>query len=122
VQWNQAYFWIFLSLVCQVLSLILSKVAALRMHSFSLLGILHNGPYFASILCLGLQAIIWPLALRRLPLLKAYLFMSGLYIFIPPIAFFYFHEPVTGRNLLGSLVIMTGIGMLLTGGRDQSLG
>jgi multidrug transporter EmrE-like cation transporter len=119
---SSAFLWIFLSLTFQILSLGFGKAAALRTNALSLLNLGHNGPYLASLLCLACQAITWPLALRRFPLFWAYLFMSGLYLAIPMVSRFYFHEPLTGRNLIGSLVILAGIVLLLAGGKEASRG
>ena len=122
MRWQPAFLWILLSLAFQVASLALGKVAALRMHTFSWHELFHNGPYFASLLCLGCQALAWPQVLRRFPLIWAYLLTSSLYLAIPLVSHYCFHELVTRRNLLGSLIIMVGILLLVTGGKEQALG
>ena len=113
---------IFLSLLFQVLSMVLSKVAALQMHTMSFREVVHNGPFFGSLLCLGLQAVAWPQALRRFPLAWAYLFMSGIFLAIPLASVFWFHETVTAGQYLGSLVIMAGMAVLLSGGEAKANG
>lgn len=118
----QAFLWIFLSLLFQVLTMILGKVAALRLRSFTLQEVAHNGPYLASLACLACQAVTWPQALRRFPLFWAYMFMSAIFLAIPVVSALFFHEPVTSRNLLGSAVIMAGMAVLLAGGEAGARG
>jgi len=118
VRRSSGWWWILLSLVFQILGLALGKAAALRMRTFTLAELARNGLYFASLACLALQALAWPQALRRFPLLPAYLLMSGYFVAIPVVSAVCFHEPISGRNILGSLVIMAGIGLVLAGKGD----
>jgi multidrug transporter EmrE-like cation transporter len=73
--------------------------------------------YLVSLLCLGLQAVCWPLALRRFPLFWSYTFMSGVYVVIPVISHFIFKEHVSFRNIVGSITIMAGIAVMCARGR-----
>jgi drug/metabolite transporter (DMT)-like permease len=109
---------ILLSLLFQSISLIFAKYAALRMTGFTLQAILTNYFYLASLLCLGLQAVCWPLALRRFPLFWSYAFMSGVYVVIPLISHFIFKEHVSLRNIIGSITIMVGIAVMCARGRE----
>lgn len=104
-----AFVFILLSLMFQILSLIFGKSAALRMPVFSARTVMRNGYYLASLACLGLQALCWPLALRHFPLFWSYLFMSGIYVAIPVVSRFVYKEKVTFFNVLGSVIIMAGI-------------
>src|SRR2546425_9801845 len=113
-----AFLCILLSLLFQSLALIFSKYAALRMNEFTLQAILTNDFYLASLLCLGLQAVCWPLALRQFPLFWAYMFMSGLYVVIPVISHVIFKEHVSLGNIVGSVIIMAGIAVMCACGQE----
>jgi drug/metabolite transporter (DMT)-like permease len=113
-----AFLCILLSLLFQSLALIFGKYAALRMTGFTLEAVLTNYFYLASLVCLGLQAVCWPLALRRFPLFWSYIFMSGLYVVIPVISHFIFKEHVSLRNIVGSVIIMAGIATMCVCGRE----
>ncbi|WP_243318234.1 hypothetical protein [Geothrix paludis] len=112
-----SYFFILLSLGFQILSAVFGKRAAMVMTPFTVDRLSHNHYYLASLGCLALQALFWPLALRRVPLFKAYLFMSGIYLAIPLISRFVFNEHLTSFNLAGSLLIAGGIGCLMYPGK-----
>jgi multidrug transporter EmrE-like cation transporter len=115
---NLAFLFILLSLLFQVLSQILSKSAALRIAAGAGRFHWYEGYlpwYLASLACLGLQAICWPLALRRFPLFWAYMFMSGVYVALPLASHFIFNEPLSAWNLAGAGVIIVGIMVMLSG-------
>ena len=119
---NLAILFLVLSLAFQILSLIFGKFASIQMKSFSPKGVVECLPYWASLLCLGLQALTWPIVLRKFPLFWAYLFMSGVLVAIPVVSWLVFHEPITRQNILGSVIIMVGITTLLTSPRGQTSG
>ncbi len=96
------------------------KYAAMQSHGFlSAHGLLNNIPYLASLACLGVQAILWPLALRRLSLFWAYLVMSGVYVVIPIVSWLVFFEAVSVANILGAVLIMAGI-IVMTCGKNEA--
>ena len=116
-RWSVAF--VLLSLCCQVLSLVFGKYAALQANGvLTVRGLLANAPYLASLACLGVQAVVWPLALRRLPLFLAYLVMSGVYVAIPLVSWSIFHEAVSVANMLGAGLIMAGIIVMTCGGKE----
>lgn len=114
-----AFLFLMLSLVFQFLSLIFGKYAALRMNHYMPQDYLMNPYYVISMVCLGLQALSWPLALRRFPLFWSYLFMSALYIMIPLASYYIFKEKVSAANVIGALVIMAGIVLIFIGGQES---
>jgi len=114
-----AYLFIALSLLFQILSMVLGKVASLTMGAFTARGVLGNGYYLGCLACLVLQAGCWSLALRRFPLFYAYLFMSGVYLAIPVAGHYLFHESVSLANLGGAALIAGGILLLLGGGQVE---
>lgn len=110
-----AFLFVAISILCQSGSLILGKAGALAMDGYTPLDFATNAYYLASLACLGAQAIVWPLALRVLPLFWSYLFMSAVYLVIPVAGHFVFREHVTIWNAAGSLIIAAGIVFLCAG-------
>ncbi|MBI2435584.1 MAG: hypothetical protein HYV26_22240 [Candidatus Hydrogenedentes bacterium] len=113
----------FLPAMCLVLSLLFQtasygfgKQASLTIGAFSFWTVATNLPYLLSLLCLGLQAVAWQIALRKYPLSFAYFFMSILFINILLLGRFVFHETITRGNAAGSLLIIAGV-ILLTRGQ-----
>lgn len=104
-----------LSLLCQVLSAGFGKQAAISMQSFTPLSVLSNHFYFFSMVCLGIQSIVWPLALRRYALSFAYLYTSGSYVAILLLSYFIFHEDISTTNIVGAALIITGINIMVRG-------
>jgi multidrug transporter EmrE-like cation transporter len=112
-------------LACLVLAVVFAslsagfgKAAAVSMPSFDARSIATNSFYLLSIGCVGLQAAVWPFALRRYPLSVAYMAMSIVYINLLIIAHFIFQEPLTGPNLLGAGLIAFGNVMMARGHDD----
>lgn len=100
--------------------MVFGKFAALQITHFTLAASFSNPLYLASLGCLALQAVCWPLALRRFPLFWSYLFMSGIYVAIPLISHFVFGEKVSLANAIGAVVIMAGIVLVsLRGGESR---
>lgn len=66
------------------------------------------------VLVLGTYAILWQMALKKVPLNKAYLFRSLGVVYGLAIAFFIFHEPITWGNLLGGGIVIGGLLVLMT--------
>lgn len=113
------FLFILLSVFFQTLSAICIKFAGIRMQTFTPQAIITNPYYLGTLVCLGLQAICWPLALRRFPLFWAYLLMSGVYILIPFVSHLVFHETISAWNAAGLVIITCGIIFVLTGGRRE---
>lgn len=96
-------------LVCQVASVILLKRTALSLQHFSLIQVATN-PFYLTALCfLGVQALLWPLVLRRLPLFLVYSLMVLSYPGILLASFLVFHESPSLMNLLGAALIIFGV-------------
>ena len=113
------YVLILLSFVFQLGSVVLGKFASLSISHFDAAGVLLNPFYLSSLGCLGLQAITWPLVLRRLPLFYSYLLMSAIYPGIMAVSVAIFREKVTPMNYIGSILIMAGI-LLFVSGRKEA--
>ena len=65
------------------------------------------------VLVLGTYAILWQMALKKVPLNKAYLFRSLGVVYGLAIAFFVFQETITWRNLLGGGIVLGGLLFLM---------
>ena len=61
---------------------------------------------------LGLYAILWQQILRRVELSMAYMFKGTTLIFTMLIAALLFGESITLPNIIGSIIIITGITLL----------
>lgn len=65
------------------------------------------------VLVLGIYAILWQMALKRVPLNKAYLFRSLGVVYGLAIAYFVFQETITWGNLLGGGIVIGGLLVLM---------
>ncbi len=67
-------------------------------------------PYLIGALALYfLATLLWIWVLRDVPLSRAYPFIGLGFVLVPLGALLFFQEPITGRYLLGSALIMAGI-------------
>lgn len=75
-------------------------------------------PYICSlsgvVFVLGIYAILWQIALKRVPLNQAYLFRSLGLVFGLVIAYMIFHESISLQNLLGAAIVLCGLLILLS--------
>jgi multidrug transporter EmrE-like cation transporter len=104
-----SFIWILFSIFFLSSAAMLSKKAALVGKGAGLMASLLTPWYMGALVCLGLQACVWIMALRYFPVSFAYPFTSlhkGLILFG---AWFLFHEQVHTHEILGVLVIMSGI-------------
>ena len=65
------------------------------------------------VLVLGTYAILWQMALKKVPLNKAYLFRSLGVVYGLAIAYFVFQETITWGNLLGGGIVLGGLLILM---------
>ena len=65
------------------------------------------------VLVLGTYAILWQMALKKVPLNKAYLFRSLGVVYGLAIAYFIFHESISLENLLGGSIVLGGLLVLM---------
>lgn len=106
------YLFIILSIAFQSLGGIFGKYAALSLQGQSLIGIVTNIFYILSLGCLFLQAIVWQQALRHFPLSVAYPCMSITSFVVLFSATVLFQESVTYANIIGLILVTTGIYMI----------
>jgi drug/metabolite transporter (DMT)-like permease len=103
---------IVLTILFQTGAVAFGKQAAIALPHFTPGSIVRNGFYLVSLLCLGLQAITWQLALARFPLSYAYSAMSIVYVNVLVISVIVFGERVTPANVAGAALIMTGVALV----------
>ena len=65
------------------------------------------------IFVLGIYAVLWQIALKRVPLNQAYLFRSLGLVYGLCIAHFFFNEKITIQNIAGCSLVLTGMLLLL---------
>ena len=66
------------------------------------------------VLVLGTYAILWQMALKEVPLNKAYLFRSLGVVYGMAIACYIFQETITWGNLLGGGIVIGGLLVLMS--------
>jgi drug/metabolite transporter (DMT)-like permease len=57
----------------------------------------------------GISTIGWVIALRSVPLSRAYMFMAAGFIIVPVASYLLFDEPLTFRFCVGALMVALGI-------------
>lgn len=60
---------------------------------------------------MGIYAILWQQVITRMPLSTAYMFKGTSLIFVLLISALLFGEPITTTNIIGSVIIISGIGL-----------
>jgi len=68
--------------------------------------------FMGAVAIIGLYAVLWQQVLRRVELSTAYLFKGTTLIFTMLIAALLFGETITIPNIIGSVIIITGITLL----------
>ena len=104
--------YLLLAILFQSASIIFMKYASLNIDKITLGTILSNKFYLISLMFLILQALVWQFVLQRMALSKAYYCMSGVYVTVFFSSFLIFRENVRLTNILGILIIITGITIL----------
>ena len=66
------------------------------------------------VLVLGTYAILWQMALKKVPLNKAYLFRSLGVVYGLEIACYIVHESITWGNLIGGGIVLGGLLVLMS--------
>ena len=79
---------------------------------YDFLSVPYLGCLVGAVIVLGIYAVIWQIALKKVPLSQAYLFRSMGVIYGLAIAYFVFGETVTLQNLVGCGLVMCGLAIL----------
>ena len=76
--------------------------------------------FAATIVTLGIYSVLWQLLLEHLPLTSAYLGKGIYYIFVLIWSVLLFGDRITMWNILGSIVILTGLWLAATDKEEAS--
>ena len=76
------------------------------------LGILVEWRLWLALALYGTAVVVWVIAIRRIPISQAYLFMSLTYIYLPVIAWLTLGESMSLRQLGGVSLILLGLYLL----------
>ena len=68
--------------------------------------------FCGAVAIIGIYAILWQQVLRRIELSSAYLFKGSTLVFTMLFAALLFGETITIPNIIGSVIIITGITLL----------
>ena len=60
---------------------------------------------------LGVYAVLWQQIIKRLPIGDAYMFKGLSIIFVLLLAYIFFGESITIFNIIGAIVIISGIAL-----------
>lgn len=104
---------ILLGLLFQTIASVFTKIGALNMDSFSATTVSENAFYLISLICMGLNAITWQIVLKKYPLSVVYYVNSSLLVIMLFVSRFYFDEMITAGNIIGSLLIISGLLLLI---------
>lgn len=107
------YLLVIISVFALAAGQLIFKYVANRISSLSL-GELAGHPDVAGIFVLGLAlygatTVLWVMALRDLPLSRAYIFAALAFVLVPFGAWFIFGEKLTVNYMIGVALIVTGI-------------
>jgi multidrug transporter EmrE-like cation transporter len=116
----RALVFLFTGILLQSAAGVLGKMAAKGLQSNGVTEVALNPWTIASLACLALQALVWPLALRGLTLSTAYAFTSLQILNVLLASRLLFNEPVGAHHLAGAVLIMAGITALGLGMREPS--
>lgn len=83
--------------------------------SFEILSLAYTLCLYGVVFVLLCYAVLWQIALKRVPLSQAYSFRSLGIVYGLAIAYFAFHEDVTWQNLIGAIIVLSGLLIITTG-------
>jgi drug/metabolite transporter (DMT)-like permease len=102
---------VILNICLQVASFTLVKFAANDADSY--ISIFINLFYLLALGFVALRAVVWQLILKRSELSKVYPVNSIVPVLILGVGVILFNEPITANNVVGSIVLMSGILLLI---------
>lgn len=108
-----AYFLIMVCVVTIAVGQLIFKYVSANLKEFSVVG-LRSQPDLLALLVFAMAlyaacTILWVIALRDLPLSRAYVFMALGFVIVPLGARFFFGEQLTPSYMIGALMIAIGI-------------
>lgn len=88
----------------------LFKTSALAMNTAGTIVAWRPAIYFGLAVALyGVMSVMWTLALRELPLNRAYPFMAACFLIVPVVERFIFGQELPTQALIGGAIIAAGI-------------
>lgn len=69
--------------------------------------------YFFSLIILGIYAILWQQALKKIPLTTAFINKAITVVWGMILGLVFFHEKITFQMVIGALVILIGISLVI---------
>jgi len=90
----------------------LGKMAGLQSAHQSVLTIVLNPFYIGMIVAYAVQAVCWVLTLRRIPLTRAYPFLSVSFLLDFCSAKLFFGETISALHWVGISIVVIGVGMI----------
>lgn len=98
---------------------LLLKLAAINLDNANAWGIrvgtfCLNAYLLAGLCVLGLSTMLWVWVLRSLSLSIAYPFMALAFVIVPVLSYQVLGEPLGWRNLLGGVLIVSGVAIVST--------
>ncbi len=110
---NKAYFWALLCMVGISLGQLIFKFVGNRLSGNSFTSLITQADilaaFSAGLVLYGVATIFWVLALRDLPLSRAYIFMALAFVLVPVGAWLVFGEALSLRYWAGVFLIVAGI-------------
>lgn len=110
---NAAYVYVVFCVATIAAGQLIFKYVGNRLSEVSLAGLVeHPGVlsvFAAGVALYGVSTVLWVLALRDLPLGRAYLFMALAFVLVPLGAWAIFGEALTPRYVAGALLVAVGI-------------
>ena len=103
------YFLIFFFLLITTAVQIMFKTAAMGPGGKDYISLLQEPLFYSCGLLFMAQAVLWLAVLRKLPLSRAYPFTSLTVITMLASGALFFGESITLGNIVGAVVIMTGV-------------
>jgi multidrug transporter EmrE-like cation transporter len=79
-----------------------------------LIGLFFNLWFWAALVLYGIATLIWIFILQQVPLSLAYPFVALGFILVPLASHFLFKEPINLYYVLGTLLIIGGLGVITT--------
>lgn len=105
---------IFAFIALRTVNQVLFKKVAIGPGGNNYFALLSDPFFYLACLVFLAQAVVWLSVLRRFTLSFAYPFTSITFITIMASGLLFFGEAITLGNLLGTLVIMTGVGVIVS--------
>ena len=95
----------------------LSGVFTKQASNYDFLSLPYLGCLLGVVLVFAIYAVLWQIALKRVPLSRAYLFRSLGVVYGLALATFVFNESISWTNLIGGLIVLFGLIILLSEGK-----